>query len=494
VKARPILIIGDPRLEEKCVEVSSPDIDLAGQLACLHATLDDFRRRSGFGRAMAAPQVGIGKRIVVMNLGAGPFALINPEITWQSDEEFEVWDDCLSIPDRVVRVKRRRSISVRYEDEARRGRHWVRLPSDLSELVQHEVDHLDGILMTQRAWGPDAVRPIAEHARLVGAARPKHRLSLDRIALAAKTIDPVFRQSPQYECESLSEALGCHLILKVEIANPIRSFKGRGASFLLNEALKRGDQRPVVSASAGNWGQALAYIARLQDRPVVIYASRDANPLKVARMRSFGAEVRLVEGDFDQSKAEAKRFAAATGAWMAEDGLEPEIAEGAGSIAVELLTERPALDAIVLPLGNGSLLTGNARWVKAASPATRMIGVCAAGADAMCRSFERGEPIETAEVHTIADGIAVRVPIPESIADMRGVVDEVHIVTDAQLIAAMRLVYGHTGLLIEPAGAAGVALILTHRDKFAGQQVATVLCGGNLTEQQTREWILPSVY
>ena len=109
----PILTIGDPRLEQKAAEVSWPDVDLNRQLADLHATLDDFRQRRGFGRAMAAPQVGIGKRIVVMNLGAGPFALINPEITWRSDEEFEVWDDCLSIPDRVVRVKRRRSISVR---------------------------------------------------------------------------------------------------------------------------------------------------------------------------------------------------------------------------------------------------------------------------------------------------------------------------------------------------------------------------------------------
>ncbi len=480
----PILTIGDPRLEQKVAEVSRPDVDLAPQLARLHATLNEFRQRCGYGRAMAAPQVGIGKRIVVMNLGAGPLALINPEITWRSEEEFEVWDDCLSIPDRVVRVKRRRSISVRYEDEARRGRHWVRLPSDLAELVQHEVDHLDGILMTQRAWGPDAVRPIAEHARLVGAARPKHRLSLDRIALAAETINPVFRQSPQYECESLSQALGCRLILKVEVANPIRNFKGRGADFLLNEAMRRGDKRPVVSASAGNWGQALAYTARLQDRPVVIYASRDANPLKVARMCAFGAEVRLIEGDFDQSKVEAKRFAAATGAWMAEDGLEPEIAEGAGSIAVELLSERPVLDAIVLPLGNGSLLNGNARWVKAASPATRTIGVCAAGSDAMRRSFERGEPVETAEAHTIADGIAIRVPIPESIADMRGSVDEVQIVTDEQIIEAMRLLHVHTGLLIEPAGAAGLAMVLAYRDKFAAQQVATVLCGGNLTEKQ----------
>jgi threonine dehydratase len=149
------------------------------------------------------------------------------------------------------------------------------------------------------------------------------------------------------------------------------------------------------------------------------------------------------------------------------------------------------LDAIVLSLGNGSLLNGNARWVKAASPATRMIGVCAAGADSMRTSFERGEPIETENVHTIADGIAVRVPILESLADMRGLVDEVQIVTDEQIIEATRLLHTHTGLLIEPAGAAGVAMILADRDKFAGQQVATVLCGGNLTETQIREWVFP---
>ena len=109
----------------------------------------------------------------------------------------------------------------------------------------------------------------------------------------------------------------------------------------------------------------------------------------------------------------------------------------------------------------------------------------------MRTSFERGEAVETANVHTIADGIAVRIPIPESIADMRGLVDEVHIVTDEQIIEAMRLLFAHTGLLIEPAGAAGIAMLVAHRDKFAGQQVATVLCGGNLTEKQIREWILP---
>lgn len=490
IEPLPILTIGDARLEQRCSEVTSWDTELAGQLVRLHATLDDFRRRRGFGRAMAAPQVGIGKRVIVMNLGAGPVSLINPEITWRSSDEFEVWDDCLSVPDRVVRVKRHTSVSLCYQDEFGRRREWLRLPPDLSELMQHEVDHLDGILMTQRAWGPDAVRPIEEHAQLVAAARPKSRLSLDRIAAAARAIDPVFLHSPQYECESLSEALGCGLMLKVETVNPIRSFKGRGADFFLAEAGHRGDERPLVCGSAGNWGQALAFAARRRGRSLVVYAPVNASPLKVERMRGFGAYVRLFGEDFDVAKAEAKRFAAESGAWLVEDGLEPEISEGAGSIAFELLADRPALDTILVPLGNGALLNGIARWMKAASPATRVIGVCAEGADSMQRSFENGSPIEAEQVHTIADGIAVRVPIPEAVADMRGMVDEVRLVTDREIIDAMRLLYSHAGLLIEPAGAAGVAAILA-ANEWRGASIATVLCGGNLTDQQIRTWILP---
>ena len=485
----PILTIGNPLLEQICAPVAWPDAELSQQLEALHATLDNFRKAQGFGRAMAAPQTGILKRVVVMHLGAEPFALINPEIHWRSEDEFEVWDDCLSIPDFVVRVKRHKSISVRFQDEAGRTRNWAHLPADLSELVQHEVDHLDGILMTQRAFGPDAVQPIARHRELVGSARPQSRLSLGKIARAASMIDPVFRMSPQFECESLSHRLGCHLTLKVETVNPIRSFKGRGADFFLSEVAARGDERPLVCASAGNWGQAMAYAARSRSRGLIVFAAKNANPLKIERMRMFGAEVRLAGEDFDAAKLHAKEYVASSGAWMVEDGLEPEISEGAGSIAVELLAGRPALDALFIPVGNGALINGMARWTKAASPATRVIGVCAAGADSMKISFELDRATERPSVDTIADGIGVRVPIPEAVADMRGIVDEVRLVSDEQIIAAMRLVYQHAGLLVEPSGSAGPAAVMAAGAEFAGQRVATVLCGGNLTETQIQQWL-----
>lgn len=183
-EALPVLVVGDARLEQMAAHVSREDAEVVRELGGMHATLSEFRNKHGYGRAIAAPQVGIGKRMIAMNLGTGPLGLLNPEIIWRSEELFEVWDDCLSIPDRIVRVRRHRNISLRYWDAEWRERVCERLPMELSELVQHEVDHLDGILMLARAWGEDAVRPITEHAALVGANRPRAAVSLEQFEAA----------------------------------------------------------------------------------------------------------------------------------------------------------------------------------------------------------------------------------------------------------------------------------------------------------------------
>lgn len=319
--------------------------------------------------------------------------------------------------------------------------------------------------------------------------QPGHRLSLDNILRSASVIAPEFLHSPQYNCEPLSEALGCQLTLKLEFANPIRSFKGRGASFFVSEMRRRGDARPIVCASAGNWGQAMAYVCRSHGLPIVIYASVNANPLKVERMKALGAQVRQEGVDFDAAKDAAKAYAKSIGGWMVEDGLEPEISEGHGSMAVELLHSGASFDALTIPLGNGAMLNGLARWFKAASPHTRVLGVSASGADAMEKSWRGKTIIESGQGNSIADGIAVRVPVPEAVEDMQGLVDDVLLVSDAQIVDAMRLVYRHAGLLLEPSGAVGVAAIMAHPDQFKGQQVATVLCGSNITESQIRQYL-----
>jgi threonine dehydratase len=320
---------------------------------------------------------------------------------------------------------------------------------------------------------------------------PDHRIRLASIIRAPELIDPVFLNSPQYDCEPLSAELGCALTLKVETINPIRSFKGRGAGVLIAglPAGQSSARQPIVGASAGNWGQALAYCCRAARWPLILYASTNANPMKIERMRALGAEVRLEGEDFDAAKQHAGAFAAHSGLRMVADGQDVEASEGAGTMAVELLAGGQTYDAIVVPLGNGAMLTGIARWFKAASPATRVYGVSAKGADAMEKSWRSGGIVRPAAIHTIADGIGVRVPIPDAVADMQGTVDDVLLVDDATIIAAMRLIFARAGLLAEPSGAAGVAAVLAQPKLFAGRKVATILCGGNLTEAQIRDWI-----
>jgi threonine dehydratase len=205
-------------------------------------------------------------------------------------------------------------------------------------------------------------------------------------------------------------------------------------------------------------------------------------------MRALGATVRQAGEDFDAAKAEAQAFARAQAERFVEDGLEAAIAIGAGTIAVELLASGDRYDAIVIPLGNGALLGGMATWIKAVAPDTEVIGVCAASAPSMKLSWERGTAIETTSASTIADGIAVRVPIPEAVESLRGIVDDIVQVEERQMIDSMRLTWRETGLVVEPAGVVGVTAISADRARFAGKRVATVLCGGNVTPQQAAEW------
>jgi threonine dehydratase len=312
------------------------------------------------------------------------------------------------------------------------------------------------------------------------------RLSLERIAEAATVIDPVFLDSPQFFSESLGRELGCRLVVKVETVNPIRSFKARGTEFLMASL----EGKPhLVCATAGNFGQGMAWSARKRGLPLTIFTSVAANPLKVERMRALGADVRLVGKDVDEAHEAAKEFAEESGARLVEDGRDREIAEGAGTIGMELLRWPEPLDAIVVPLGDGALLAGIARWVKAHSPAIRMIGVCVSGAPAMERSWRSGRLCELPRADTIADGIAVRSPFPEALGDITGVVDDILLVEDRALVAAIRSAHRDLGLVLEPAGAAGLAAVFTHRERFDGQLVATIFSGGNATAEQIRQWL-----
>jgi peptide deformylase len=161
-----ILLIGDPRLRWPSKPVADArSAETREIVARLHATLADFRARHGFGRAIAAPQIGARRRIVAFDIGPGPRALINPRIVARSDATFTLWDDCFSFPDLLVRVRRARSITLEFEDELGRTQRWRDLAPREAELFQHELDHLDGVLAVDRAVDADAVVTRAEFAR-----------------------------------------------------------------------------------------------------------------------------------------------------------------------------------------------------------------------------------------------------------------------------------------------------------------------------------------
>ena len=306
-------------------------------------------------------------------------------------------------------------------------------------------------------------------------------LNLGRIEEAARTVDPVFLNTPQYADAQLSTALGRDVVVKVETANPLRSFKGRGADFFMAHVDPRST---VVCSSTGNFGQALAYAARRRGIAVEVFVPENVNPVKLARMRAFGASVTLAGADSAASEAAARdHIAGRTSCVYVEDGKEAAIAEGAGTIGIELIAAGP-FDAVVVPVGDGALITGIARWIKDRAPKTRIIGVCASGAPSMALSWRTGKPVSTERSDTIAEGIEVRVPVPESVVRLVALVDDMVLVDDTDLLEAMQLSVPTLGLLLEPSGAAGLAAIRVH--KLAGDRLATVLTGSNLRPEHLR--------
>ncbi|MBO0809507.1 MAG: pyridoxal-phosphate dependent enzyme [Actinobacteria bacterium] len=292
-------------------------------------------------------------------------------------------------------------------------------------------------------------------------------LDLARIEEASRTADPAFRDSPQFICEPLCDALGRQVVVKLEMANPLGSFKGRGASFLVR-SLPAGST--VVGASSGNLGVALAYAARARGMSAHLYVPPGTSPARLARMRGLGAGVTVTGGD--AARAARAHVASRPGCVLANN--HPAVAEGAGAIGVELL-RAGRLDAVVLPVSDGTLISGVGRWVKARSPATRIIGVCPAAAPAVALSWQAGRVVRADPGSTIADGLATAEPAPEAVHRMRQVVDDMVLVPDSALLDAMRLAARTLGVLIEPSAAAGLAAIACH--DVPGTTLATVLTG-----------------
>ncbi len=309
-------------------------------------------------------------------------------------------------------------------------------------------------------------------------------LDLDRIARAATVIDPVFLNSPQYVESTLADALGRPVLTKVETLNPLRSFKGRGADFLVSE-LPAGST-VVCASSGGNFGQGIGYAARRHGLRADVFVSRSTSPVKLARMTALGVHVHQVD---HEPAARAEEFAAqAPDRTFVYDGRDAAIAEGAGTIGIELL-RTGGFDTVVLPLGDGALITGVARWLKAHAPGVRIIGVASATAPALAESWRAGEVLAIPKTSTFAAGIAIDRPAPEAVRRTRELVDDMVLVSDEEILAAMHLAARTLGVLLEPAGASGLAAIASR--SIPGDLVATVLTGANVDLEHFAGLLLP---
>jgi threonine dehydratase len=317
-------------------------------------------------------------------------------------------------------------------------------------------------------------------------------LRLDRVQHAMGVIDPVFLNTPAFPAASLGERLGCSLTLKVETLNPVRCFKGRGTETAAAAAREMGAAR-MVCASAGNLGQALAYSGARRDMAVTVVAGRTANPLKLRQIASFGATVEVAGQDIEDARIRAREIVAEQGAYLVEDSLDLATCEGAATIGLELLQNVPELDVVLVALGGGALASGVGYVAHALADDVEVIGIQPLGAPAMARSWQKRTVIETDSIDTIADGVAGRCPIPEVLQDLMVVLDDVALVREESIIAGMRLLYEHAGLVVEPSAALGIAALLKQPKRFAGQRVATIICGSNVSPADHVRWVLEPV-
>jgi threonine dehydratase len=275
------------------------------------------------------------------------------------------------------------------------------------------------------------------------------------------------------------ELAGRRLLLKREDTHELGAFKWRGALPTL-EAYKRRGVETVITASTGNHGAATAWAAERLGMRVVVFASEGTSRTKLAQIEQLGGEVRLVGADFDEAKEEAERFAADAGVLFV-DGMEQEQYEGYSAIADEILDqapERPA--AIVVPVGNGALLGGIGLGICRRDPEVERVGVVAKAAPVMARSWKAGEVVESEESGTFADGLAVRVAIPEAVDVLGELASRMLEVSERELARAVGS-YADAGIRAEGAAAAALAAVPQLDD--LGDPLALIVTGRNIDEE-----------
>lgn len=306
------------------------------------------------------------------------------------------------------------------------------------------------------------------------------QVGLDEIYEAKKTLEGVIEPTPMEKSRNISERTGVKVFLKCENLNRAGSFKIRGAYNRIARLSDAEKAAGIVAASAGNHAQGVALAAQLLGIKATIFMPEGASVPKLLATQAYGAEVRQKGRTIDESLKSAREFEKHTGSVLIHPFDHADIVAGQGTCGLEILEQCPEVKTVVVSLGGGGLLAGIGSAIKSLRPDVRIIGVQAEKAAAYPPSIEEGRPVSLEEMNTMADGIAVGRPGDIPFRMIRELVDEIVVVSEDDLSRALLFILERSKLVVEPAGAAAVAYLLSQPTPPLEGPVVAVLSGGNI--------------
>jgi threonine dehydratase len=310
------------------------------------------------------------------------------------------------------------------------------------------------------------------------------QISVEHIHAAREVIYRTLNPTPLAEYPLLTREIGARVLLKHENHQVTGAFKVRGGLNFMSHFAQERSREGVITATRGNHGQSVALAGNVYSIPATIVVPFGNNPEKNEAMRAYGARLIEYGRDFDEAREEAERLSKAENLHYIHSANEPHLINGVGTYAVEIieaLEERgERADAIFVPIGLGSGVCGVITAFRALSPETRIYGVQAEGAPSVYLSWKEGRIVETGDARTFADGVATRVPAAMTFDIIRNGIDEIALVSDDEIVRAIRLLWRTTHNLVEGAGAAATAAMVKLRERLEGQNVVNVLTGANL--------------
>ena len=272
---------------------------------------------------------------------------------------------------------------------------------------------------------------------------------------------------------------GSKVFLKSEFQQKTGAFKIRGAYHKILNLKEEEKQKGVIAASAGNHAQGVAYAANAEKIKCTIVMPKNASPAKVSATKGYGAEVVLEGTNYDEASTKAKEIANKTGAILIPAFDDPEIIAGQGVIGLEILEQMPDVEEVYLPIGGGGLAAGVLIAIKTTHPNVKIIGVQSRSFPSMYESWKKGSITSAGGARTIADGISVKVPGQTTFSIIKELIDDIVLVDDSDIIKAMFLLMERMKVVIEPAGAVGLAYLISKKPS-PGKKVVSILAGGNI--------------